>query len=631
MARFEIGTPVEVISSGRIGTVINKLRKSVVVEFFDKSSVVPEVRKFNYHELMPVELPQIRTSQLGPFVRGEISLTELSNGVHLIAEYVKIDSKPYKVTAEDILIGIKHYEGMTDDDIFRWLDIIMQFGDDMSFPSNSWTDIQDEVTEKDFLSYVYNELNDIHWELCIGRPEEIVQEYIKNVSEQLEKWVGSDGKEYPEEIRQIIAAQYDCDDIDRQSEATQKLLKECLDYCCDVKKDPKAIQRRGYCYYCGTKIYPNDWHKAKDAFLDYYQMTGDASAANTLGYIYYYGRCSGGVPEYEEAFKYFSIGHAYSYYESTYKLADMLAHGYGVVKDGKSAYHLYLDVYADNLKRFIRGDFESKFADAALRMGNCYRDGTGVDKDLESAYYYYLQADYAIRERTKVANHYGDTVVFNGIQKAITEVKAEYTERGRSVKFFYPEWTKWVLINHRRCKLVINKLKDDVLAIDATVLKRKNEDKAPQMFITVSKADYCALRKKIRIKTAQKSRYETFSEKSEIIFDSIEFNQKECKTSFYLYDDLVGEIYTDYYTFLAPAKKRIPKTGDFYHFVSVCFDESGRCYDYLCDDPSVAEGDFVVVNGYDGEKTVKVVNVANKHESELGLPIERYKKIVRKI
>ena len=45
----------------------------------------------------------------------------------------------------------------------------------------------------------------------------------------------------------------------------------------------------------------------------------------------------------------------------------------------------------------------------------------------------------------------------------------------------------------------------------------------------------------------------------------------------------------------------------------------------------MAEGDFVVVNGYDGEKTVKVVNVTDKYESELGLPIERYKKIVRKI
>ena len=93
----------------------------------------------------------------------------------------------------------------------------------------------------------------------------------------------------------------------------------------------------------------------------------------------------------------------------------------------------------------------------------------------------------------------------------------------------------------------------------------------------------------------------------------------------------MGEISTNYYTFTAPVKKKMEQVGRVYHFVSVCFEENGRCYDYLCDDESVAEGDFVVVNGYDGETTVKVVNVTDKYESELGLSIDRYKKIVRKL
>ncbi len=44
---------------------------------------------------------------------------------------------------------------------------------------------------------------------------------------------------------------------------------------------------------------------------------------------------------------------------------------------------------------------------------------------------------------------------------------------------------------------------------------------------------------------------------------------------------------------------------------------------------SVAVGDTVIVNGYDGEKPVKVVAVSDKYESELGLPIEKFKKIIR--
>jgi len=49
--------------------------------------------------------------------------------------------------------------------------------------------------------------------------------------------------------------------------------------------------------------------------------------------------------------------------------------------------------------------------------------------------------------------------------------------------------------------------------------------------------------------------------------DSVEYNWNENKTFFYLYDELVGEIITDYYTFTAPAKKRIERTGDVHHFV----------------------------------------------------------------
>jgi hypothetical protein len=41
-------------------------------------------------------------------------------------------------------------------------------------------------------------------------------------------------------------------------------------------------------------------------------------------------------------------------------------------------------------------------------------------------------------------------------------------------------------------------------------------------------------------------------------------------------------------------------------------------------------GDVVIVNGYNGETAVTVTDVRVKKESELGLPAERYKKILRK-
>lgn len=200
MARFEIGTYAKVIATGRIGEVTHRERTRVTIEFFDKSSINPETCEFKDHELMLTELPQMKTSQLEPFVRGEISLTELTDGVHILPEYVKIDSKAYKVTAKDLLAGARHYEGMSSEDILRWLDPIMMFEDDMSFPSEPWADIQDAVTEKDFLSYIRDEMANFLWAIWDGESEKYIREDIKNIREQLEQWINSDGKEYPEEI-----------------------------------------------------------------------------------------------------------------------------------------------------------------------------------------------------------------------------------------------------------------------------------------------------------------------------------------------------------------------------------------------------------------------------------------------
>ena len=43
------------------------------------------------HELKPAETPAIKTSQLGPFVRGELTLDAVSNGINYLSEYVKTD------------------------------------------------------------------------------------------------------------------------------------------------------------------------------------------------------------------------------------------------------------------------------------------------------------------------------------------------------------------------------------------------------------------------------------------------------------------------------------------------------------------------------------------------------------
>ena len=70
--------------------------------------------------------------------------------------------------------------------------------------------------------------------------------------------------------------------------------------------------------------------------------------------------------------------------------------------------------------------------------------------------------------------------------------------------------------------------------------------------------------------------------------------------------------------------------GNLLHFVTVCFQESGKKYDYLCDDLSVKAGDRVVIERYNEEIVVDVVAVSDMYESETGMPLERFKKVLRK-
>ena len=67
-----------------------------------------------------------------------------------------------------------------------------------------------------------------------------------------------------------------------------------------AETEPKALQKIGYLIYTGDSIYRQDWPRRRDIFEKYYALTGDASAMNTLGYIYYYSRCNNGAGEYEK-------------------------------------------------------------------------------------------------------------------------------------------------------------------------------------------------------------------------------------------------------------------------------------------------------------------------------------------
>ena len=164
-----------------------------------------------------------------------------------------------------------------------------------------------------------------------------------------------------------------------------------------------------------------DWKKSYDALKELCEMDPKQSAwPNTLGYLCYYGRHTGGERQYEEARKWFEKGAELCNIESTYKLADMLAGGLGGPADGDRAVRMYLHMYLYCRDQFESGVRESKFADTALRMGRMFHEGKIVQKDDLEALAYLLEAKYAIEWR-KQYDHYGDGTVEKNILRLIDD------------------------------------------------------------------------------------------------------------------------------------------------------------------------------------------------------------------
>jgi len=198
-----------------------------------------------------------------------------------------------------------------------------------------------------------------------------------------------------------------------------------------IKKDwIIALYAKAYGCYGGNELFKCDWFESRDCLLKIIELQGDKDPFiyNTLGYIYYYGRCNDKQPEYDKAFKYFSVGSANGVFESMYKTADMYIAGKGVPKSEKAGAKIILGMYEENKDIFSDDNEDCKFADVALRVGGLFERGCGVDQDYEIAFFHYLEAQYAIDLRMMDHDYYGDSKVAGNISDALERVKEKLPE-----------------------------------------------------------------------------------------------------------------------------------------------------------------------------------------------------------
>jgi len=541
-------------------------------------------------------------------------------------------SGPIEIRFEDLKIAVeriaesnfssgdlwKTWLGWLDDELCLWDESLFHINEsaDIDIPgissdldqfANIWTSIEDKILD-DCDSYTWNDiLKDINKAIRNRGKSALDREYDSN-----EEAI------YIENLNTEKA-------LEQATEEQLFLFKVFVEKGAKAKRK-QALYAVAYGCYGGNRAFECDWKRSEEALLTLMEI-GDNNPflANTLGYIYYYGRTNNGEPLYDKAFKYFSIGAAGGVYESRYKLADMFKHGYSIPKNTRIENQIIEELYRETVKCIAEGIFDSKFADVALRKGCNLLDGdmdSFVSNKILLAYHHLLQADFAIKRRQECCDYYGDAKVFNSIQEAIQRCRAEGSKQFKDFGKHRYSLANTICDNlyyGRRLELKATPLANGSYSLSIRALKRADEDHDPKLFVTILEHDFCGMLPKLKATIMPDEDFSLSTENEPIIFDEID----GCSLISYGKEVacLSGKIR------VANPSSSKEKT---YRVACVCFNGSEFFYDYFCDDLSIKAGDDVLVGNPADPTKVRVVKITEKKEYELALPLRRYKKVLGK-
>lgn len=390
------------------------------------------------------------------------------------------------------------------------------------------------------------------------------------------------------------------------------------------KENPVGLTVVGYGCYGGNRAFACDWKKSEECVLKLFELSEDEQDrsffANTLGYIYYYGRTTNGVPDYEKAYKYFSFAAFNGVYEAQYKIADMYRNGYGVIKSRRTAENIVSRLYYENSEYIQKGIFDSKFADVAFRLGNLYKDDKNYyESDFEKMLDLYYQARFAIRMRMNETNYYGDEKVAAAIDDALAQTKKAIDFKPVKKTIWYSLYSLFYdyLNNGGMLDIKVKEMANSKYKLVFKVHNRRNDEKVKRLFITIPELDMCGLYDTVTITAVCDSDTSfVFCTEETVTVDSMEDDS-------FSFDGVPCVFLQDCYFEI-----RKPKNDEKLHrFVSVQFNPGGYLYDYLCDDENIKVGDKVKITALGEEKEVTVVKIFEKTESETSLPFKAYKKL----
>ena len=427
-------------------------------------------------------------------------------------------------------------------------------------------------------------------------------------------------RRYTDREKKSFILHWNCNDCDEVSNASPEVQQLFVRFVEDLikKDDTSALRAKAYGCYEGV-LFEQNWTESRDCLLKLMELSYEPSRyANSLGYIYYYGRCNGGQPQYDEAFRYFSLAAFAGVYEARYKIADMFRSGLGVQKNEYVARRILEVLYDENYDLFLKSNFWCKLADVALRLGLL----CDSDDYKRGALVYLMQADFAIRRRMESFDCCGDKEVFDSIQTALSEVKKKYDFK--PVKSIAQSTLSYLdsksLPKKRFGELRIKRLKNNAFSLTVSLHKKGNEPYAPKMFVTIPELEMCEMTEKLVIRAKDVGEY-FYPDEKVVLFDGVGLN------SFFFDGKTVAYFDTECFEVRSLANAKNEKK---HRFVSVRFSPVCGLYDYLCNDESVKVGDTVIIDCHGEPEEAKVVRVYDRAEKESTTLISRFETIVGK-
>lgn len=558
-------------------------------------------------------------------VRYELTLEDVLSD-NIVSSIV--NTSDYRMTVEDYICVLKKILSQKIDADTFYYELFEFFKESTSYNMHAPADNR-IYNRNTVIMRTHNALLDwINYEYCNDFEDEDDNFVpIKNLLQDAEAFLEDEHKpltsrRIPVDVKLNLLAMYE--NSDKLNTATQEeveLYKKVAQELCN-ENYASGLLAVGYGCYGGNRAFACDWKKSEECMLKLIDIVDTlpdrAFYANTLGYIYYYGRTTNGTPDYEKAYKYFSFAAFNGIYEAEYKIADMFNNGYGVPKSPKTAFDIVYRLYKENHKLVMDGNFDNKFADVAFRMGN-YSQNHNMPYYISNSDIvgYYQQALFAIKMRMLETDYYGDKKVAEAIKSSLDEFKAKHKFKSAlrvsadSLMMFND------FLSSGNCLDVeIKPAFAGKYSLTISAHAKANSRYPKRLFICIPELDMCGLYDSLTA-TLISPKDKPFSYKhNKFTVDTIDYDA--------MYFDGVPMLETENCSF--EIKK--DTSGDkLYRFVSVEFTSNGQRYDYLCDDKHIKIGDTVTVTTKDGKKSVTVVNIFEKSESETALPIKMYKKI----